>query len=95
VSVHSVGLPVRGSILRATSGLHRGEYFAGLFIVGCASGLTSPIVHSIKEIGWADVLLTTFGISLIVWLSCIAGVFLILRDRTLGVSSLDSYLEDH
>ena len=92
MSVHSVELPVRGSILRATSGLHRGEYFAGLFIVGCASGLTSPIVHSVKEIGWADVLLTTFGISLIAWLSCIAGVFLILRDRTLGVRSLELLL---
>jgi hypothetical protein len=92
VSVHSDELAVRGSILRAASGLHRGEYFAGPFIVGCTSGFTSPLIHSVNEIGWADALFTTFGISLIEWASCIAGVFLLLRDRTLGVRSLELLL---
>ena len=92
VSVHSDELTVSGSILRAASGLHRGEYFAGLFIVGCISGLTSPMIHAVKEIGWADALFTTFGISLVEWVSCIAGVFLILRDRTLGVRSVEFLL---
>jgi hypothetical protein len=64
------------------SELSTGEYFAGLFIIGCASGFASRIIHSIEEIGWAEAFLRTFGISAIVWLSCGAGLALIVRDRT-------------
>ena len=92
MSVCSDELAVRGFVFRTASELRRSEYFVGLFILGCASGFASRIIHSVKAIGWADVFFTTFGISLIVWLSCIAGVFLILRDRTLGVSSLEIFL---
>ena len=69
--------------------LHRGEYFAGLFIVGFGSGFTSRIVHSIEEIGWADALFRTFGISVIVLASGVAGISLILRDRTSGIRPLE------
>jgi hypothetical protein len=69
------------SMMRIANELRRGEYFAGLFVLGCANGLVSRIVHST----WADAISTTFGISAIVWVSCTAGVFLILRDRTPGV----------
>ncbi len=67
--------------------LHRGEYFAGLFIFGFASGFTSRIVHSIEEIGWADALFRTFGISVIILASGIAGISLIMRDHTKRDSS--------
>ena len=76
---------IRGSIVRIAGDLHRGEYFAGLFILGFASGFTSRIVHSIEEIGWADALFRTFGISVIILASCVAGISLILRDRTSGI----------
>jgi hypothetical protein len=65
--------------------LHHGDYFAGLFILGYASGFTSRIVHSIEEIGWADALFRTFGISVIILAACVAGIALILRDRTSGM----------
>jgi exosortase/archaeosortase family protein len=32
--------------------------------------------------GWTDALLSTFGISAIVWIACFSGVMLILRERT-------------
>jgi hypothetical protein len=69
--------------------LSRGEFFAGLFTLGCISGLTSRIVQSVKWHGWADAVFNTFEISAIVCFSCIAGVTLILRDRTLGLDAWD------
>ena len=67
----------------------RGEFFAGLFTLGCISGLASRIIQSVNRLGWADALFNTFEISVIVWISCAAGVSLILRDRTIGVRSSD------
>jgi len=89
VSNRSGELVIGGSVSRIASELRRGEYFAGLFILGCVSGLTSRIIQSVNRLGWADALFSTFEISLIIWISCIAGIFLIRRDRTIGVSSLE------
>jgi hypothetical protein len=85
VIAHSGELHIRGLVLRIVSELRRGEYFAGLFILGCVSGLTSSIIRSANRLGWTDALFSTFEISVIIWISCVAGVFLILRDRTVGV----------
>ncbi|MCA1453153.1 hypothetical protein I6F35_07950 [Bradyrhizobium sp. BRP22] len=65
--------------------LSRGEFFAGLFALGCISGLTSRIIQSIDRLGWADAFFNTFEVSIIVWVSCIAGIALILQDRTTGI----------
>ena len=85
MSVQSHNPTMRSSIVRIAGGLHRGEYFAGLFIVGFASGFTYRIVHSIGEIGWADALFRTFGISVIVLAACVAGISLLLRDCARGI----------
>ena len=82
---HTHELPIRGIVLRAANGLPRGQYFAGLFILGCVSGLTSRVIQSVYRLGWANALFNTFEISALVWVSCIAGIMLILRDRTVGV----------
>jgi hypothetical protein len=78
---------VIGSSSRIGRGLPRGEFFAGLFALGCVSGLMSRIVQSINRLGWADALFNTFEISAIVWISCAAGISLVHRDRTIGVRS--------
>ena len=88
VSVHPYRPAARNSLLRVAN-LRRGEYFGGLFILGCASGFASRIVHSIEDIGWADALFRTFGISVVVLAACIAGISLILRDHTHGVRPSD------
>lgn len=85
MSAHSYEPAARNSLLRIANDLRRGEYFGGLFILGCAGGFSSRIVHTIGEIGWVDALFRTFGISVIVLASCIAGISLILRDHTRGV----------
>ena len=74
----------RGSLLRIAK-VRRGEYLAGLCILGCVSGLTPRIVQSIHRLGWTDALFNTFEISAIVWVSCVTGVYLISRDRTVGL----------
>jgi hypothetical protein len=80
---------IRGSVLRIASELRRGEYFGALFLLACVSGLASRVIQSVNRLGWADALFNTFDISVIVWISCIAGVSLILRDRTVGVRSVE------
>src|SRR6266478_5634276 len=87
VIAHLNEMMARGSLLRITRELPRGEFFAGLLALGCASGLASRIIQSVNRLGWADALFNTFEISVIVWISCAAGVFLVLRDRTIGVRS--------
>jgi hypothetical protein len=67
----------------------RGEFFAALLVLGCVNGLGSRIIQSVNRLGWADALSNTFEISVIVWLSCIAGIAIILRDRTAEVRSAD------
>ena len=82
---YSDELIARRSVLQIARELPRGEFFAGLFTLGCLSGLTPHIIKTINQFGWADALFSTFEISLIVWVSCAAGIFLVLRDRTIGV----------
>ena len=67
----------------------RGELFAALFTLGCVNGLASRIIQSVDRLGWAEALLSTFEISVIVWLSCIVGISIILRDRTSELHSAD------
>jgi hypothetical protein len=86
---HTHAFPFRGIFLWAASELPRGQYFAGLFILGCVSGLTSRVIQSIYRLGWAGALFNTFEISALVWFSCIAGILLVLRDRRVGVSALE------
>jgi hypothetical protein len=75
-------LPIAGRV-------SRGELFAALLTLGCVNGLGSRIIQSINRLGWAEALASTFEISVIVWLSCIVGISIILRDRTSEVHSAD------
>jgi hypothetical protein len=88
VITRSGALAIRGPLLRIQSDLRVGEYFAGLFILSLASGLTPRIVESVR-IGWEHALINTFEISAIIWIACIAGVSLVFRERTPGVGQLD------
>jgi hypothetical protein len=69
--------------------MSRDEFFAVLFILACVNGLGSQIVHSVRLSGWADALLSTFGISVIVWIACFRGTRLILQERTDKIRSAD------
>jgi len=73
--------------IRIARPLPRGEFFAGLFTLGCVSGLASPIIRSVSRLGWADALFNTFEISLLVWISCAAGYLFFIETERLGVRS--------
>jgi len=57
----------------------RGEFFAAVFIVGCANGLGARVIDTVHWVGWADAARSTFGTSAIVWIACYAGIRLILE----------------
>jgi hypothetical protein len=81
--------PARAAVLPMTGQVSRAEFFAGLLILGCVNGLGSQIIRSVNRLGWAEALSSTFELSVIVWLSCIAGTSVILRSRTGAVRSAD------
>lgn len=87
MSSYSNEVTARGPVSRIGAKLPRGEFFGGLFALGCVSGLTSPIIQSGDQLGWTNALLDAFEISVIVWISCAAGISLVLQDRTVGVRS--------
>ena len=82
-------LVARGSMFRILREMPRGEFFAGLFLLGCVGGVTSRIVQSVERLGWADALFHTFEISVVAWFSGVAGIALVLQDRTVGIRSSD------
>src|SRR5476649_483970 len=69
--------------------LPRADFFAGLFILGCANGLIAPIAQSIADLGWVGAVFSTFNISVVVLLACVFGVSLISRDRLDELRSTD------
>jgi hypothetical protein len=62
--------------------LSRGELFAGLFILGCANGLTGRMLQSINKLGLLDAILATFDISVIVFAAFFVGAKLVLQDKS-------------
>jgi hypothetical protein len=80
---------VRAAALPMASQVFREEFFAALLILGCVNGLGSRIIQSVHQLGWADALSSTFEISALVWLSCIAGISVILHDRMGKIRSAD------
>src|SRR5262245_62559779 len=57
----------------------RDEFFAALFIIGCANGVGARVIDTVRWVGWADAARSTFGTSAIVWIACYAGIRLILE----------------
>ncbi|MGX9429197.1 MULTISPECIES: hypothetical protein [Bradyrhizobium] len=77
------------SLSQLASEQSRGEFFAGLFALGCISGLAARVLQSVNKLGWAEAFFETFEVSILVWVSCAAGVYLVLQDRTVGIRRLE------
>jgi hypothetical protein len=69
--------------------ISRNEYFAGLFAIACANGLGSRMIEMVRESGWTAAILSTFEISAVVWLSCAAGLAMVVRERDGEIQRLD------
>ena len=79
----------RGFPLALRASMPRNEFFAGLFILGCANGIGARAIESVNQHGWAGALIGTFEISLIVWFSCFAGIAFIFRDTAANIRAFD------
>ena len=73
----------------ALGDLHRGEYFAALFVLGYGNAFTSRIIAAIHQWGLTNALLHTFNVSVIIWISCIVGISLIFEDRISKLRAAD------
>src|SRR5262249_28380828 len=55
----------------------RGDFFAALFLIACVNGVVPHVIQSIGEKGFAEALISTFDISVIVWMACFVAIKLI------------------
>jgi hypothetical protein len=80
---------MRAAWTRARSQMARHEFFAALFFVGCFNGLGARIIDTIRFVGWSDALLSTFGVSAIVWVACYKALELVLEGQSEEIRPLD------
>jgi hypothetical protein len=71
--------PDRGMLAVLSRLISRNEFFAGLYILGCANGLLGRIIYSLNLKGWTGAVLGV-DINVIVLLSCFAGLSVMLFD---------------
>jgi hypothetical protein len=69
--------------------MSRSEYFAALSIVGCVNGIGSKVIQGVAGQGWAEAVLSTFGISVIVWIAVAIGIRRVLDDYGDRISAAD------
>jgi exosortase/archaeosortase family protein len=70
----------------------RGEFFAGLFILGFSNGIFERIAWKIANNSIENAILGTFGISVLVWVACFIAVSLLLRQPPEPVTRNDLIL---
>src|SRR5215472_4508145 len=59
----------------------RDQFFAGLYIVGCANGLLGRIIQSLRFDGWIGAILSV-DINVIVLFAAFAGVSALLSEKS-------------
>jgi exosortase/archaeosortase family protein len=72
--------------------VRRGEFFAGLFILGFSNGIFERITRMIANIPIENAILDTFGISVLVWVACFIAVSLLLRQPPEPMTRNDLFL---
>ncbi|MGH6835216.1 MAG: hypothetical protein ACREC9_06630 [Methylocella sp.] len=70
----------------------RGEFLAGLFILGFSNGIFEKIMRAIAQGTIETAILGTFGISVLVWVACFIAVSLLLRQPPERVTRNDLIL---
>jgi hypothetical protein len=76
----------------AKSAFCRGDFFAGLFVLGFANGICTQIRQGIAESSVGGAILDTFGISVLVWAACFIALSLLLRHPAEPVTRRDLIL---
>jgi hypothetical protein len=71
------------------SRISQSEYFAALFVIGCANGVALRVIQSVSDSGWINAVAMTFGVSVIVWIGAALGIGLVLKDYGDRLSRID------
>ena len=69
-------VPRRGLLAALRHSMPRNEFFAGLYILGCANGLVGRSILTFNLEGWTGAVVG-FELNVIVLFACFAGVYLI------------------
>ena len=64
--------PRRGLVAALRRSMPRDEFFAGLYILGCANGLVGRTIYTLNLEGWTGAV-AGFEINVIVWAACLRG----------------------
>jgi hypothetical protein len=67
----------------------RNEFFAGLFLLGCANGIATRAVATVHQNGWLNAAIGMFDVSAIVLAACASGLWLIMGGREQSVTRID------
>jgi len=79
---------------RAKSGqggiqIARNEFFAGLFLLGCANGIASRAIARVHDNGWLNAAIGMFDVSAIALAACALGLWLMMGGRAQSVTRID------
>jgi exosortase/archaeosortase family protein len=72
--------------------VRRGEFFAGLFILGFSNGIFERITWAVQNGTVENAVLGTLGISVLVWVACFIAVSLLLRQPAEPLTRFDLIL---
>lgn len=80
--------PRRGLVAALRRSMPRDEFFAGLYILGCANGLLGRAIYTFNLEGWYGAI-AGFELNVIVLFACFAGVYLVTRNNRDQIGDLD------
>jgi hypothetical protein len=78
-SANELAAPSRGVVAALRHSISRDEFFAGLYILGCANGLLGRVLLTLNRDGWTGLL--DVDVSVIVLFACFAGVSVLLQEE--------------
>jgi hypothetical protein len=84
---HEMTLPSPGLVTALRHSISRDEFFAGLYILGCANGLLGRVLLTLNSDGWTGLL--DVDISVIVLFACFAGISILLQEDRDEIRSAD------
>jgi hypothetical protein len=88
-TANELAVPSRGLVAALRHSVPRDEFFAGLYILGCANGLLGRAIQSVNNVdGWTGAILG-IDINVIVLFACFAGISALLSESRDELRSAD------
>jgi hypothetical protein len=75
-TINELTAPRRGLVAALQRSMPRDEFFAGLYILGCANGLLGRTLYTLNLQGWTGAAMG-FETNVIVWAAAFAGIYLL------------------